>query len=401
MTWNEAKVACENLGMALAKVDTLMKQEYIDTYIDTDWSPNVTGELWIGLHKIDIAQPGLTKWSDCTEIGWNNFATAEPSTSTDKLCFALSEDLSWISHVCDTQLQSICESTTGDCTFDTYPEHGCGHTLKSSSESDWDTCLAECLTDTLPTGEECWAVGHWDGYTGDDCWKFHSADDPNICITEMFSYSAINVGIKICFESDIDVSVPPSVPSSFPNTDCFVIYTTTTIDPTTIAISTSPSSTSTAEAAAEETTIMETTTTTTPPTTTLSTTASTGPTTMPTTTKQDTTISNQIATTNGTLPVLGVCSCTCSMINTSLINLQEEIEKLKDLLTVKKSTTSLYKRKFISVKDDRVSSTSIGYVGVTLLILSFGTIIVLDFPVLVNQIKIAFRGHSKHRVSCA
>ncbi|XP_069106530.1 uncharacterized protein [Argopecten irradians] len=395
MSWNAAKLTCEGLGMHLAKLDTSLKQTYVQKYINDDWSADVTGELWIGLHKFNIATPELTRWYDCTIVGGpDSFDNGEPSTNTDDLCFTLSGGTSWRSSLCNDTLQAVCESSPGDCTFDTYPQNGCSHNLKASAELPWAECIADCLTDTLATGEQCWGVGHLDGFSGDDCWKFFAADDPDICIAGMYPSASIDVGIKICFESSVEIPVVPDVSSVNPDTPCFVIYTTPDTE-TTLGLTTTIAETTTTT---EPTTAVQTTQTINVTSPTID--AATEPTALTFTTEQITTTTAVTTPTNVTsLPNLGVCRCTCTIFNTSLLNLQEEIEKLRVLLTVKKSSTSLYKRKFISVQDERISATSIGYVGATLLMLTFGTIVFLDFPALIQHVKRLCLGNTKHRVT--
>ena len=63
-----------------------------------------------------------------------------------------------------------------------------------------ETCQEECLEDA-ETVDPCWAIAHWNEFSGNDCWKFYSSD-PNICITNMGPYDGVNLGIKICYEGE-------------------------------------------------------------------------------------------------------------------------------------------------------------------------------------------------------
>ena len=50
----------------------------------------------------------------------------------------------------------------------------------------------------LLLGAECWGVGFFLGYSGDDCWMFLSVD-PEACLNNYFINSNIDMYLKTCF----------------------------------------------------------------------------------------------------------------------------------------------------------------------------------------------------------
>ncbi|XP_070196633.1 uncharacterized protein [Littorina saxatilis] len=98
----------------------------------------------------------------------------------------------------------------------------------------------------------------------------------------------------------------------------------------------------------------------------------------------NTTLSVEIATVSPA-PKIGKCPCNCQAVNLQNKTQEELIEKaeenaehLKEELTVDKSGLSSTKRKVTSAPDYRPSAQGIGYVGLTFLVLSFGSILLLD-----------------------
>ncbi|KAK6173231.1 hypothetical protein SNE40_016720 [Patella caerulea] len=80
-----------------------------------------------------------------------------------------------------------------------------------------------------------------------------------------------------------------------------------------------------------------------------------------------------------TLPTpSNICACTCLPGNRSMDDIFEEAKVLQEELTVEHEVLSANVRKKISVQDERPSASGIGYIGVVVLILVFGSIIALD-----------------------
>ncbi|XP_050417167.1 IgGFc-binding protein [Patella vulgata] len=73
-----------------------------------------------------------------------------------------------------------------------------------------------------------------------------------------------------------------------------------------------------------------------------------------------------------------ICACPCLPRNRSMDDIIEEVKELQDELTVEHEILSANVRKKISVVDERPSASSIGYIGVVVLSLVFGSIIALD-----------------------
>ncbi|XP_021343895.1 mucin-5AC-like [Mizuhopecten yessoensis] len=203
---------------------------------------------------------------------------------------------------------------------------------------------------------------------------------------------------------------PTTTTTTLPTT---TTQTTTTTSPTTTTTSqttttTSPTTTTTSQ---QTTTMSQTITTTSQPTTTTlqPTTTTSQPTTttsqftttlaQPTTsTSPTTTSSSQSTTTSTTTNVLtttapfqnttsngAMCSCRCTIIGN--MSLEEKIEALQRELTVDKTKTSSYIRKYISAPDERVSAKGVGIVlGAGVLISVFAVIVFGDLVNLFRHI---------------
>ena len=71
-----------------------------------------------------------------------------------------------------------------------------------------------------------------------------------------------------------------------------------------------------------------------------------------------------------------MCECKCT--NITLEEVYEQVEEVKKELTVDKKLLSKEKRKRATMEDTRPTSTGVGYVGSALLIIIFGSIMVID-----------------------
>ena len=71
--------------------------------------------------------------------------------------------------------------------------------------------------------------------------------------------------------------------------------------------------------------------------------------------------------------------------------LSQKLAELKRLLNVETKNLSSFINKKISAADERPSAIVTGYLGALVLGLVFGLIFLLDFPVIIHQIKDLFR----------
>ncbi|KAJ8302733.1 hypothetical protein KUTeg_019129 [Tegillarca granosa] len=83
------------------------------------------------------------------------------------------------------------------------------------------------------------------------------------------------------------------------------------------------------------------------------------------------------------------CFCKCNESQNVLSETNFK-EMLKSLVTDVKKTSS-YKRKKISVRDNRPGSQGLGSLGVAILIIEFSLIITADLPRLYTDLKMIFR----------
>ncbi|XP_069119293.1 uncharacterized protein [Argopecten irradians] len=82
------------------------------------------------------------------------------------------------------------------------------------------------------------------------------------------------------------------------------------------------------------------------------------------------------------------CYCTCSpylTLDDPLV--KEKINELIETLSISKKNTSANRRKYISVADNRPSARGIGYIGAAILVVSLGSIILLDLSTFLRHVK--------------
>ncbi|XP_052075031.1 uncharacterized protein LOC127712562 [Mytilus californianus] len=83
-----------------------------------------------------------------------------------------------------------------------------------------------------------------------------------------------------------------------------------------------------------------------------------------------------------------VCSYDCPCIfgngTVTIETLDARIEQLKTVLQIDKKETSSYVRKLTCAKDSRPSAKNIGYIGILILVIVFGSIIMSDLISLVR-----------------
>ncbi|KAJ8307706.1 hypothetical protein KUTeg_014742 [Tegillarca granosa] len=189
-TWNEAKAVCESDGMRLLQIESQSKSITVDK----------NGDLWIGLHEVDESQPQIVQWTDCNATQYQDFASPPSAIPDNNFCYTLtSVGLNWKPIGCDTVLQFICEKDISLCDFDvSKPATGCSWSDKESANVAIAPCHGLCLDGVWADAKECWAIGFWDGYSGDDCWMFFSYD-PDACVNNEYSSNPIVLYYKTCY----------------------------------------------------------------------------------------------------------------------------------------------------------------------------------------------------------
>ncbi|XP_021353044.1 mucin-5AC-like [Mizuhopecten yessoensis] len=92
------------------------------------------------------------------------------------------------------------------------------------------------------------------------------------------------------------------------------------------------------------------------------------------------------------------CFCNSNkMTSMSPEELQSQIETLKKELTVEKKDLSSWKRKLISIPDERVSAKGLGYLGAGMLAVVFGAVVIIDLPRFLNGLKIFYHTMCSHK----
>ncbi|XP_033751757.1 mucin-17-like [Pecten maximus] len=92
------------------------------------------------------------------------------------------------------------------------------------------------------------------------------------------------------------------------------------------------------------------------------------------------------------------CFCNSNLMTSlSPEQLQSQIETLKRELTVEKKELSSWKRKLISIPDERVSAKSLGYLGAAMLAVVFGAVVLIDLPRFMNGLKIFYHSVCNHK----
>ncbi|XP_069106840.1 uncharacterized protein [Argopecten irradians] len=368
-SWADARQVCSQGGGKLLSIQDHEKRADL-IYMDSlpSWNHRVmTADLWFGLHT-DVGASCDTvqyQWDDGEPLGsWSDWyvgSYTEPNLCTDDLCIRISQS-KWKTISCSRQYGFVCEYIGGTCGFETMsnkafvrgPESGNELDLNNifirmQSSNNLASCLEACQTSTI--GElECWFVVT-NSTNSDVCHLLYTTDKyladkaDNTTITSDAIIRTKRCG-NVAVNGETSTTSPPVT-----TTSC-VSLTTTTIPVTTTAAETTTQT--------ETTSTVQQTTTTVVPTTAVT-----------------------AQTTEG-VKCLKYSNQTISYTDSEL---QEQLQHLRDELTVIKNSTNKHLRTLISVYDGRASATNIGVVGSILL----GAIPLLffigDLPVLYRHIR--------------
>nr|XP_060619831.1 hepatic lectin-like isoform X2 [Anolis sagrei ordinatus] len=104
--WHQAKADCERQQSQLVIVDSLAKQNFLETRTRNE-------RFWIGLH--DLHTEGVWKWLDGSNYitGFKNWKTGEPNTylNRDEDCGQLWINGEWNDFTCNSNSYYVCEKT--------------------------------------------------------------------------------------------------------------------------------------------------------------------------------------------------------------------------------------------------------------------------------------------------
>ncbi|XP_033763221.1 uncharacterized protein LOC117344552 [Pecten maximus] len=247
-TWNDAKLKCESIGSNLAKVDSETERFALNHLDDqAPWNSSLSNsQYWLGLHIRGDNDECTTKtnyfWHDCEPLfKWTNWAPSEPNECGVDYCIRLHNVL-FKTRDCGLKYGALCEADqAGDCTFDevyTDDLRGFSH-KKISLNVDESACKTACLDYIVDEETQCWLyqiirkefdVNMTIIAEHPVCYLFfttnsYSADNLNFVGNWT---NATTIYVKRCYEAILDdVSQPDSADAwagvSEPNTTCPVI----------------------------------------------------------------------------------------------------------------------------------------------------------------------------------
>ncbi|XP_060072791.1 mucin-5AC-like [Ylistrum balloti] len=399
MNWADARQICSEEGHDLLRISDSAEHSYLTSYFMSSLgsaSPSLLeSTLWIGMQQLDGDVP---RWhDDCTsQANTYSPASAAPSSA----CFVFDNEATTLTHdACSASKMFICKAKSYDLTT-------CYTTVSAMKDVAFTDASYGGITAPTDCARKC-SERNCVGYTHD------LTND--VCRLATFQLSAVfSKGAELKYMKDListeaktvtfphDVTSEPcfsSVPSVVPvaTTTALPEVTTTAVPvvSTTAISSSSSSSTASSVSSVLETSMM---------TTTAETSSSPTPQLSNTITTVDLT-SNAQSTESVTNLYTGTSSSSCyhcfcnSNLMTSLSpeELQSQIENLKKELTVEKKDLSSWKRKLISIPDERVSAKSLGYLGAGMLAVVFGAVVLIDLPRFMNGLKVFYHSVCSHK----
>uniref|UniRef100_A0A3Q1GYY0 Mannose receptor, C type 2 n=1 Tax=Anabas testudineus TaxID=64144 RepID=A0A3Q1GYY0_ANATE len=155
LSWNEARLSCQQQGADLLSITKLHEQTYINGFL-TGYS----AALWIGLNDLDIN--GGWQWSDSSPLRYLNWEQEQPNHADEENCAVIRTESSgrWQNRDCSVALPYICKkrpnATLDPFTTDSWVDdkrYECdvgwqsfqaGCYKLNTEKSDWETARKTC-----------------------------------------------------------------------------------------------------------------------------------------------------------------------------------------------------------------------------------------------------------------
>uniref|UniRef100_A0A3Q3J001 Mannose receptor, C type 2 n=1 Tax=Monopterus albus TaxID=43700 RepID=A0A3Q3J001_MONAL len=155
LSWNEARVSCQQQGADLLSITKLHEQTYINGLL-TGYS----AALWIGLNDLDIN--GGWQWADSSPLKYLNWEQDQPNHAEEENCVVIRTESSgrWQNRDCSVALPYVCKkrpnATLDPFTTDSWADdekYECdvgwqafqaGCYKLTSEKTDWDTAQKTC-----------------------------------------------------------------------------------------------------------------------------------------------------------------------------------------------------------------------------------------------------------------
>ncbi|XP_021369260.1 uncharacterized protein LOC110460593 [Mizuhopecten yessoensis] len=246
-TWNDAKVKCEAIGGHLAKIDTQAEQSMLKQLDgQPPWNDTLNeGQYWFGLHirgdNDDCSAKTRYFWNDCEPLfKWADWYSGEPNHCFEEKCMRI-QNIQFRTRQCSTKYGALCEKDQGECTFErVFIESVQGLTYKRVSLVVAEAaCRTSCLNNIVDDETQCWFyqtqqkefdVNMTVIAVHEVCFLFFTTNSYSVdTISTVGDWeNATTIHIKRCFEAVLDEQSQPDSGDTFanvsePDTKCPVI----------------------------------------------------------------------------------------------------------------------------------------------------------------------------------
>jgi hypothetical protein len=103
-TWNEAGLYCTPRGGQLVSINSEAEGKWLRAKLQSPATPDISS-AWLGLNDRDTE--GSFVWQDGSSAGYTNWASGEPTDSTQKNCVS-HDGSNWHTRNCDDNAGFIC-----------------------------------------------------------------------------------------------------------------------------------------------------------------------------------------------------------------------------------------------------------------------------------------------------
>ncbi|XP_061837872.2 C-type mannose receptor 2 isoform X1 [Nerophis lumbriciformis] len=138
LSWNEARISCQQQGADLLSITKLHEQTYINGFL-TGYS----AALWLGLNDLDIN--GGWQWPDSSPLKYINWEPEQPNHEDEENCVVIRTESSgrWQNRDCSDALPYVCKKRP-NATLDPFTTDSWADDEKYECDVGWQAFQAGC-----------------------------------------------------------------------------------------------------------------------------------------------------------------------------------------------------------------------------------------------------------------
>lgn len=397
LNWASAREICKQDGHSLIRITDAVEHSYLTSFLASSLSAAspqpFDATLWVGMQQVSDDVP---RWHDdcATQDAAGGYIPA-PAVVGDQ-CFVFDQNANAFTYdSCTNSKMFLCKVTNYD--FNT-----CFTSTSALVDVAYESSAFGNMFAATDCAQKCSAsncVGYRYYPAGTSC-KMATASlgltQTKGALTEKFMKDIISTSLKTVTDPVTSQPCSTSAAAAMTSTAVPEVSSTVIPEPTTSDV---PEPSSSSMPSDELTTSMGAVS---------SSTEDTSSTDTPQLTNTVTTVdltTASLSTESVTYLYTGTPSSSCyhCFCNSNLMTsmspeqLQSQIETLKKELTVEKKDLSSWKRKLISIPDERISAKSLGYLGAAMLAVVFGAVVIIDLPRFMNGFKAFYHSVCNHK----